>query len=94
MRACRRLMMNSAAWAAVVVTLSVLPPRPTSAQFQQSGGATFRSGVEMVVLTVTVEQGTGGYLDGLEASDFRIDAKGPPRRLPSSAATACRRTSC
>jgi Ca-activated chloride channel family protein len=41
----------------------------------------FRSGVEVVVLTATVQGGDGAYVGGLTRDDFRIYNEGAPQRI-------------
>src|SRR5262245_42975411 len=47
----------------------------------ERGGAVFRNGVELVALTVTVEDARGRYISSLNAEDFRVFEEGIPQQV-------------
>jgi VWFA-related protein len=59
-----------------VLALVAANPADITAQ-----GSTFKSGVEMVPLTVTVTDGAGNYVNGLSERDFAVFEDGVPQPL-------------
>jgi Ca-activated chloride channel family protein len=53
---------------------------------ETSGGRVFRAGVELVPVTVTVEDDAGGLVRNLEQTDFRLYEDGQPRQIAFFAA--------
>src|SRR4029453_2863231 len=61
---------------AVILALALPGPAPLAAQ-----SATFKSGVDMVPLTVTVTDRTGKYVSGLTGNDFAVFEDGVAQSL-------------
>ena len=59
-------------------------------QLGAQDGFRFRSGVELVNVTVTVTDRSGRFVPGLTQTDFAVYDDDQPSRSPTSAPIACR----
>jgi Ca-activated chloride channel homolog len=61
--------------------IASVPPPATHAQEVTADAPRFKETVDLVVLTVTVQQGDGAYIDALERGDFQIFEEGVPQSI-------------
>ncbi len=75
--------MHSARIATVVVAVALLTLSQRTVRTQEAPlpATTYRSGVDLVTVTATVENRDGSFTDGLTANDFSIYENGAPQTI-------------
>jgi len=80
----RRARLGAMAFTVALAGLAIVPAS-SWLRAQDSSVARFKSNVDLVVLTFTVTDNKGKYVNGLKPSDFRITEDGIPQKLSTFA---------